>query len=193
MTGLAWARPTRRAMRWQPLGAAVSALGVVVLALGAADAPPLAEPAVTIAVALLVAAAALALDDPGHALVAAVPVPFLRRLAHRVAWLGPATLACLCSIGWVARRLDVVLVSGSILPSAAALGSIAVAAHVLVARRRPDVAAPAAAVAPATWVVFGVSASGDETFTTVAHVWLDRPWTVCLCASAIAIIAARRC
>ncbi len=192
MAALAWATPTRRAMRWRPLAAVTSGIGVVVGALWAAGAPPIADPPVTIAVALLVAAAALALDDPAHALVAAVPVGFGRRVAHRLAWLVPATLAGLLSIGWVARSADMVSGSGRILPAAAALGSIALATHVLVARRRPDVAAPVAAVVPACWVVLGVSPSGVAGFATFSKLWLHHPWTVCAGASAVAVIAARR-
>jgi hypothetical protein len=169
MTGFAWATPTRRAMRWRPVLATTSGIGTVVLAMWAAGAPPAAEQPVMIAVAVLIAAAALGLDDPAHALVAAAPVGFGRRLAHRLAWLGPIALGCLLGIGWVVALLDVAPVSGQILAPAAALASLAVVTHVLVTRRRPDVAASAAAVVPAVWVTLGVSTSRDIPGGTVAH------------------------
>ena len=192
MAALAWATPTRRAMRWRPLAAVTTGIGAAVLALWAAGAPPIADPPVAMVVALLVAAAALALDDPAHALVAAVPIGFGRRVAHRVAWLVPATFAGLVSVGWVASRADMVSEPGRILATAAALGSVAVATHMLVARRRPDLAASVAAVVPAGWVVTGSSPSGIASVETLSRLWLDHPWTVCACASTLAVIAARR-
>ena len=193
MTTLAWAAPTRRAMRWRPMAAVTTGIGAAVLALWAAGAPPIAAvPPVAMVVALLVASAALALDDPAHALVAAVPIGFGRRVAHRVAWLVPATFAGLVSVGWVASRADMVSKPGRILPTAAALGAIAVATHILVARRRPDVAASVAAVVPVGWVVLGSSPSGIATVETLSRLWLDHPWTVCASASTLAVIAARR-
>jgi len=179
-------------MRWRPLGAVTTAIGLVVLALGAADAPRLANPPVMIAIALLIAAAVLTLDDPAHSLVAAVPCGFGRRLAHRVALVVPATLACLASIGWVGRRADTVSGSSQILIVAAALGAIAVATHVLLAQWRPDVAAPVAAVVPACWVVLGVTPSSVPGLAEVTDLWLNHPWAVCACASAVAVVAARR-
>ena len=192
MTGFAWASPTRRAMRWRPVLATTLGIGTAVLAMWAAGAPPAAEPPEMIAVTVLIAAAALALDDPAHALVAAAPVGFARRLAHRLAWLGPVTLGCLLAIGWVAARSDVAPVSSRMLAHAAALGSLAVVTHVLVTRRRPDVAASAAAVAPAVWVTLGVSTSRDAWGGTLAHLWLDRPWAVVGCAAAVVVTAVRR-
>jgi len=55
----------------------------VVFTLAAADAPPAGEHLVLILATMLVVGASLALDDPGHSLVAAAPVGFARRLAHR--------------------------------------------------------------------------------------------------------------
>ena len=131
----AWATPTRRAMRWRPFLAAAAGVLAVVVALGAADAPAAAEPLVLVLVAMLVGSAALALDDPAHSLVAAAPVGFTRRLAHRVAWLGPALIGCACAIGWVALRFDAIAEHQPMLLAwCAALGSIALVTHVLVAR-----------------------------------------------------------
>ncbi len=192
MDGLAWATPTRRAMRWRPMLATASCIATIVLAMWAADAPPAAESPEMLGVAVLVAAAALTLDDPAHALVAATPVGFTRRLAHRLAWLGPMTVGCLLAIGWIAARSEVAPVSAHMLVRATALGSLAVVTHVLVVRRRPDVAAAAAAIAPAVVVTLGVSTPRDAVGGTLAHLWLDRPWTVIGCATAIVVVIARR-
>ena len=145
-----------------------------------------------IAVAVLIAAAALALDDPAHALLAAVPVGSGRRLVHRLAWLAPITLGGLLAIGWIAERLDVAPVSGQMLAPATALGSLSVVTHVLVMKWRPDVAASAAAVVPAVLVTLGVSTSRDALGGTLAHLWLDRPWAVVACAAAVVVGASRR-
>jgi hypothetical protein len=192
MAGLAWATPTRRAMRWRPLFATASGIGIVMLALWEIGAPPIAESPAMIAVAAVFAAAALALDDPAHALLAAAPIGFGRRLAHRLAWLGPAVLVCLLGVGWVAGHSGVAPISGRMLAPAAALGSLVVVTHVLVARRRPDVAASASAMAPAVWVTLAMSTPNDAWGGTVAHLWLDRPWAVVGCAAAGVAIEIRR-
>jgi hypothetical protein len=178
-------------MRWSPLVASAAGVGALVLALHAAGAPRLSGPPGLIVVAVLVAAAALALDDPAHALVAATPVRFARRVLHRLMWLAPATLLTLVGIGWIAARLGVAAVSVSELARAAALGALAVAAHVIVAQRRPDLAASVATATPALAVTFGVSTRRDMMGGTIAHLWLDRPWAVVVCATAAGAAAAR--
>jgi len=188
----AWVTPTRRAMRWRPFLAAAAGVLAVVVALGAADAPAAAEPLVLVLVAMLVGSAALALDDPAHSLVAAAPVGFTRRLAHRVAWLGPALIGCACAIGWVGLQFDAIPNTADALAWCVALGSIALATHVLVARTRPELAAAAAAATPAAWVVVLLSTSGGGSFASAVQRSLDRPWTIVCCAAVVLVIASRR-
>jgi hypothetical protein len=179
-------------MRWRPFLAAAAGVLAVVVALGAADAPAATEPLVLVLVAMLVGSAALALDDPAHSLVAAAPVGFTRRLAHRVAWIGPALIGCSCSIGWIALRLDAIPSTADVLAWCAALGSVALVTHLLVARTRPELAAPAAAATPAGWVVVLVSTSGGGSFASAVQRSLDRPWAIAGCAAVIFVIASRR-
>ena len=192
MTALAWATPTRRAMRWRPLLAVATANAMVVLAFAAADAPPTSKHVVLLFAAMIVAGATLALDDPAHSLIAAAPVGFARRLAHRMAWLVPAAIGCLLFIGWFASRLGLGPISVQVLEWCAALGSTAVAANVLVARRRPDAAATAAAAAPAIWVLLLLSTSGTSPFARLFHTLLDQPWMVAAVGTVVAIVGARR-
>ncbi len=176
-------------MRWRPLAAATSGIGAVVLALWAAGAPPIADPPVTIAVALLVAAAALALDDPAHALVAAAPVGFGRR--SPTGWHGsfrPRSLASCRSDGsragstWCRGPADPRCCSGAGID-----------------RRSPRTCSShdGDPTLPHRWrrscrrygSCWGSRRRASPASRQLAQLWLDHPWTVCAAASSAVAVA----
>src|SRR5690606_31227740 len=80
----AWARPTARAVPWSSLAAAAAGLLGLVLVVAVTDAPPLPGSVAAVGAALLVAALAVCLHDPAHALLAALPTSPRRRTARRL-------------------------------------------------------------------------------------------------------------
>lgn len=188
-----WLVPTARAVAWRPLAVVVPTLAVA-LALahsaGAASVPPM---LLGVALALLVAAALLGLDDPARDLLAAVPTNLARRRAQRLALLGPAAVGATVGLLVAGRQLDLAADPvGSGVASAAALSAVGLLAGRIAERWRMELLAPVGAAAPIAWVLVAAALPVEGVLGEVANGWAERPWPWALAATTAWLLASRQ-
>lgn len=179
---------TARALRWGP-PAIVVGVGVVsgaALRLGGTGAMP---SMAALMAGAMAATVALSLDDPAHALLAAVPIGPRRQAVLRVAISGPVALA-----GWLlfqaADPRDTAAAGGLGVPALLALIGAGVATAMLVRPRRPDAAAAAGAAVALGWALAPV-VLGRGMLYDVTTAWARYPWAV-LAGAAVVITVDRR-
>jgi hypothetical protein len=143
-------RPTLRALRWQPLPAAVAAS---VLLLWWRDPASAAAPStvvweVRVVAVLLAAGVACVFDDHTRATVSAVPAPLRFRTGVRLLLLTvPAAVAWAALVAWVDRRVEGALPSLALsLEAATATGALVAVAATLA--RWPGLPAPGVVAGP---------------------------------------------
>jgi hypothetical protein len=187
-----------RAVRWQPVPAAVVVAALVLW--WRSDRPPTAGDAVWMPrmVALLLAVAlSFALDDRTRTTLGGVPAPPWWRAAVRLVVAGvPALVAWVVALVWVDHRVDVGVPVAGLCLEAATLAAVAVAASAALARWR-DIPEPGAVVAPAVLVSslvllqlpprFALAVSPGPEWAA-AH----RRWAVLLAVAVVVVTAALR-
>lgn len=185
----AWLAPTVRAIAWRPVLGGLGAVVAALSALEASSAPPLSAALVSLALAVVAALVLHALDDPAHALLAALPTSALQRVVHRLA----ATLAVVLVVGaaaLVAGVGGIDDVPGPPLAEAfAALLAAGVLLHVALTAHRPGQTAMAAGL-PVLWAVLA-SVTEPDGAGALAHGWSTHPWPVAL-GAIVAVVALDR-
>lgn len=189
----AWARPTARAVPWSSLAAAAAGLLGLVLVVAVTDAPPLPGSVAAVGAALLVAALAVCLHDPAHALLAALPTSPRRRTARRLALVLPVTAGVGALAAAVADRAHAFASDRpSLLAAALVLLAAALAARSALARTRPALAGSGAAAVPLAWAVLAAATPVGAAADVVA-VWARPGWPLVAAAlAAVALVAHER-
>ena len=177
-----WLRPTVRLTPWAPVAVAALAGALVGQLLAATGAGPVGPLAVLLAGALA-ASVAVVLDDPCHALLAAVPTGVGTRLVRRLLVLAPAAVA-----GWSLVAASVGRAPG--VAALIALASAALAVGLVTARTRPELSAAAGGAVAVSWSVSPLIA--PPALEPLASLWLDRPAPVLAAAVLAALAAVRR-
>ena len=174
----AWVVPTARAIGWLPLTAVGG--GLVALSAVAAYADRWPTAMLGIASAAVAAGAVAGLRDEAASLLAAVPVPALTRLAHRLVLLVPAAVAVWLAYLWPGQAAE----PGPGWPVAPMLALAACGA--VVADRAAGWWGTAAGVAvPLLWAAAGhVAGPFDTKVAEVLLPWLHHPWLVITAATA---------
>lgn len=170
-----WVVPTARAITWWPVAGAASVSVAIGTLLHAGDGRSGTSAVGVLLLGATASTASLAVDDPGHALLAAVPTPVWRRRLRAVALLGPLVVAA----GWLAARS---LPSTPGLASLVALSMAALAVAAAVAVRRPEVAAVAGSAAAIAWAVAAAVIERGP-IGEVARLWVERPGAVAAVAA----------
>lgn len=183
--GLASLAPTVRAISWRPLLGGLAALAVTLAALAATSAPPLSPALVALVLAIVAALVLHALDDPAHALLAALPTSALHRLTHRLAVttavvLGAGAAAVAADLGGLGDVHRPPLAGGF-----AALVATGVLLHVTIATCHPAQAAGAVAL-PGLWAVLAAVVE-PEGAGALAHGWSTHPWPIVLGALVVVV------
>lgn len=135
---------------------------------------------------ILVAGAILALDDPAHDLLAAVPVHQGQRLTHRLALLVPLVAASVVALTRLVALLEVDSDLATMV--GVALASVGLLTNVTWSRRRPESAATAGAALPLAWVVWATVTPSGQPFASLAHLIIRHPEP--LVAAALPSVAA---
>ena len=174
----AWVVPTARAISWLPLATVGGALVALSAVTAYADRWPVGM--LGIATGAVAAGLVAGLRDPAAALLAAVPVPPVTRLLHRLVLLVPAGVVVWLAYLWPAQAAG----PGPGWPVAPMLALAACGA--VVADRAPGGSGTAAGVAvPLLWVaVARVAGPLDQDVAELVLPWQHHPWLVITAASA---------
>lgn len=186
----AWVAPTWRAIRWRPLALApvwLFAGGAIVWAAGIADV----HIPVLCALGVVAATAVLCLDDPAHALLAALPTTVRRRHARRLMLIAPIVAGVWASLTVCGKSTFAAWPASTPLTLMALL-TAGLAAAALSGRRRPDVSATIGATFSMCWVVGSQAIPTRGAVRAVADVWLVHPWWTTATAITVAVAAENR-
>jgi hypothetical protein len=177
---------------WRPLLVVLPVLSAALATAHLAVAPPAMPSLLGVAMALLVAAVLLGLDDPARDLLAALPSSPARRRLHRLALLAPSLLVAGGSLLAVGHHLDLVTVTvASGTASLAALAAWGLVAGSVAERRRPELVAPVAAGAPIAWVVTAAALPVDGAIGVLARGWAEQHWGWTAAGALIWLLAGR--
>lgn len=145
-------RYTVRAMAWAPLAIAATIATAIVIGLGLLGRPLPADSVVLLGGAFA-AAVALSLDDPAHALVAAMPVGPRRRVLLRAGLAGGVAATAWLLLTGIERWLGDAPLAAPGIRGVIALAAVGVAVTVAMARRSPDLAASVGAAVAFGWAL----------------------------------------
>jgi hypothetical protein len=186
-----WLTPTRRAVKWSPMFAALALATVTLVVVRLTDRPVRSDLFV-VSLVTLVIGALCGLHDPGRDFVHAMPVSAGRRLVHRLVVLVPMLAAALIVLQWLATRMFVVLPPAPGWSALAAFGAVGVAACAVVTRRLGTRAVDAVVSGMLVWLAVAMSADQLDVPLGVVMPWWRWPVAITSVAVFVTVIATTR-
>ena len=186
-----WLTPTRRAVKWSPMFAAVALATVTLVVVRLTDRPVRSDLFVVSLVMLLIGALC-GLHDPGRDFVHAMPVSAGRRLVHRLVVLVPMLAAALIVLRWLATTMFVVLPPAPGWSALAAFGAVGVAACAVVTRRLGTRAVDAVVSGMLVWLAVAMSADQLDVPLGVVMPWWRWPVAITSVAVFVTVVATTR-
>jgi hypothetical protein len=186
-----WLTPTRRVVRWSPLGLAAGLAIGALAALRIADRPPRTVE-LTLSSVMVVIGALCGLHEPARDFVHALPVPASRRLLQRLAMIVPASALALAVVRWMSSAWFEALPPSPGWAALTGFGTVGLALWAVLTRRIGTRATDAAVTAMVVWLVVAVSADGLDAPLGLVMPWWRWPLAVASIAGVVAVIAVGR-
>ncbi len=186
-----WLTPTRRAVKWSPMFAALALATATLVVVRLTD-QPVRSDLFVVSLVTLVIGALCGLHDPGRDLVHAMPVSAGRRLVHRLVVLVPMLAAALIVLRWLATRMFVVLPPAPGWSALAAFGAVGVAACAVVTRRLGTRAVDAVVSGMLVWLAVAMSADQLDVPLGVVMPWWRWPVAITSVAVFVTVVATTR-
>ena len=186
-----WLTPTRRAVRWSPMFAAL-ALATVTLVVVRLSARPVRSDVLVVSLVMVVIGALCGLHDPGRDFVHAMPVSAGRRLAHRLGVIVPTLASALIVLRWLATTMFAVLPPAPGWSALAAFGAVGVAACAVVTRRLGTRAVDAVVSGMLGWLGLAISTEHLDMPLGVVMPWWRWPVGMASVAVFVTVVATTR-
>jgi hypothetical protein len=186
-----WLTPTRRAVRWSPMFAAL-ALATVTLVVVRLTLRPVRSDLLVVSLVMVVIGALCGLHDPGRDFVHAMPVSAGRRLAHRLVVIVPTLASALIVLRWLATRMFAVLPPAPGWSALAAFGAVGVAACAVMTRRLGTRAVDAVVSGMLGWLGVAISTEQLDVPLGVVMPWWRWPVAIASVAVFVTVVATTR-
>jgi len=186
-----WLTPTRRAVRWSPMFAALALATVTLVVVRLTD-QPVRSDLLVVSLVMLVIGALCGLHDPGRDFVHAMPVSAGRRLAHRLVVIVPMLAVALIVLRWLATTMFAALPPAPGWSALAAFGAVGVAACAVVTRRLGTRAVDAVVTGMLVWLGVAMSTEQLDLPVGVVMPWWRWPVAVAFVAVLVTIVATTR-
>jgi hypothetical protein len=186
-----WLAPTRRAVRWSPMFAAL-ALATVTLVVVRLTVRPVRSDVLVVSLVMVVIGALCGLHDPGRDFVHAMPVSAGRRLAHRLGVIVPTLAAALIVLRWLATTMFDVLPPAPGWSALAAFGAVGVAACAVVTRRLGTRAVDVVVSGMLGWVGVAISTEQLDVPLGVVMPWWRWPVGIAAVGVFVTVVATTR-
>jgi len=186
-----WLTPTRRAVRWSPMFAALALATATLVVVRLTD-QPVRSDLLVVSLVMLVIGALCGLHDPGRDFVHAMPVSAGRRLGHRLVVLVPMLAVALIVLRWMATTMFAALPSAPGWSALAAFGAVGVAACAVVTRRLGTRAVDAVVTGMLVWLGVAMSTEQLDLPVGVVMPWWRWPVAITSVAVLVTVVATTR-